>query len=143
MTSCAGISRSRYKADEAALLANEMLLSLAGRIGAKDTEGLSDCFLLMDHCLTHFVYLKSILFYIKNGGRSRGSYFILKDQNHSSSDYDLCEFDREIEKDIIESEYRNGNLLLSTVQTRDIPDQDLWYEKVWKEYMEDICADDC
>jgi hypothetical protein len=119
-----------------------MLNSIPGRIGAKDTEGLSDCFLLMDQCLTHLVYLKSIHFYIKNGGRSRGSYIIAGGENEYSED-NLCAFDREIEKDIIECNYSDGNLVISCVKARDIPEQDLWFEKVWKEYMEDIYADDC
>lgn len=139
MSSAGGISRSRYKSDEAALMANEMLVSLPGRIGAKDTEGLCDCFLLMDHCLTHYIYLKAIHYYISNGGRSRGSYLVTEGSGTGILRPELCSFDRKIENDIIEAKYKNGNLILGTTIVRDIPVQDLWFERVWKEYLEDNC----
>lgn len=141
MSSVAGIFRSRYETDEAALLANEMLTALPGRIAARDVPGLVDCFLLMDHCLTHFIYLKSIHYYISQGGRSRGSYMIISDDKAGSDSTGLCTFDRKIENELIEATYRNGVLELRTVAPREIPEQDLWFEKVWKDYLEDICAE--
>ncbi|MGE5420556.1 MAG: oxidoreductase, partial [Chloroflexota bacterium] len=141
MSSAAGIARSRYETDEAALLANEMLTALPGRIAARDVKGLIDCFMLMDHCLTHFIYLKSIHYYISHGGRSRGSYMICDEGRSERSIAGICTFDRKIEKEIIESTYRNGVLNLRTVEAREIPEQDLWFEKVWKDYLEDICPE--
>jgi succinate dehydrogenase/fumarate reductase flavoprotein subunit len=141
MSSVAGIYRSRYETDEAALLANEMLAALPGRIAARDVRGLVDCFLLMDHCLTHFIYLRSIHYYISHGGRSRGSYMICGTERATSGITGLCTFDRKIENEIIEATYRNGILELRTVAPRDIPEQDLWFEKVWKDYLEDICPE--
>ncbi len=137
MSSSGGIIRNSYRCDEAALLANEMLLSLPGKIGAKDVKGLSECFVLMDHCLTHFIYLKAISYYLCNGGRSRGSYVVTDDKNNEFNS-SLCEFDREIESRIIEVIYRDEILSFKRTQVRDIPEQDLWFEKVWKDYREDI-----
>lgn len=135
MSACGAIIRDKTKVDEAALLANEMLLALPGRIGAHDVKSLLGCYKLMDHCLTHFIFLKAINHYISEGGRSRGSYIVTSGGDKLNPD--ICSYDREVEKDIIESSYRNGILEFHACEVREIPEQDLWFEKVWKEYLED------
>lgn len=135
MSAFGGIVRDNSKSDEAALLANEMLIALPERIGARDVRSLLGCFRLIDQCLTHFIYLKAIHHYINEGGRSRGSYIVTP--GGTKQHPDLCCFDREIEMNIIECSYRDGVLEFQSREVREIPEQDLWFEKVWKEYLED------
>jgi hypothetical protein len=50
---------------------------------------------------------------------------------------ELCKYDIDVERDIIEVIFRNGKLTKNLTKVREIPTQDLWFEKVWKEYLED------
>ena len=121
-----------------------LLKKLKNLIVAASVEELAECYLLVDHCLTHYIYLKTIDTYIREGGRSRGS-FIVADRKELFSqetliaklDIDLCQYDREIEKSILEIGYSNGKILTNLVKAREIPHQNLWFEKIWKEYLED------
>jgi hypothetical protein len=102
----------------------------------------------MDNCLTHFVYLRAISFYLENGGRSRGSYIVTgnsRSETEIKTDVglhaDLCQFDRDIENKILEVGYKDGIIKLKLQEIKEIPKQDLWFEKVWKEYIEDNYSD--
>ena len=46
-------------------------------------------------------------------------------------------YDREVENKILEVNLRSGSLKINLAEVREIPEQDLWFEKVWKEYIED------
>jgi succinate dehydrogenase/fumarate reductase flavoprotein subunit len=148
MSESAGIIRNRQKISEACDQAEELHHTIAGKIGASSVTELAGSFLLLDHCLTHLVYLESIKTYIENGGRSRGSYIITDDQagfTQAEPDFflhpGLCLYDREIEKKILETGCRNGIITHNMVDVREIPKQNLWFEKIWKEYIEDIYMD--
>jgi hypothetical protein len=47
-------------------------------------------------------------------------------------------FDREIENKIIEIGFLNNTVHTELKTVRDIPEQDLWFESVWKDYIKDI-----
>jgi len=49
----------------------------------------------------------------------------------------LCNYDRPIEKEILEISYRKGKAFTKLVKPMEIPAQNLWFEKVWKDYLED------
>lgn len=144
MSENAGIIRNHKKVVRASEEAYTLLLSIKDKIGASTVRELKDCFQLMDNCLTHFVYLEAIRIYMENGGRSRGSSVItdmeisdLPDMCQSDWQNLLCNYDRKIEKNVLETRYNNYKVLYDIVKVRDIPDQDLWFEKVWKDYLED------
>lgn len=143
MSERGGIIRDYEKIREASGKAAEMFRYLHERIGADSVKELAESFLLMDHCLTHYIYLEAIMAYIEGGGRSRGSYLVEANKNISKSieshamDPELCRYDRDIEKDIIEIGFREGKIMRSLTKVRQIPSQNLWFEKVWKEYLED------
>jgi succinate dehydrogenase/fumarate reductase flavoprotein subunit len=136
MSAAGGIMRSAEKSHEEYLNAYELYRRLPGQIGARSVSELAGCFQLVDHCLTHLVYLGAIDHYISGKGRSRGSY-IIYDEYSSYFDPELCMFDREIEKSIIEVRF-TGDLLFRSELPREIPDQDLWFEKVWRGYLDDM-----
>jgi succinate dehydrogenase/fumarate reductase flavoprotein subunit len=139
MSDAAGIMRDRTRTEAAVKEADGLLKLLPDNIGASTVQELADAFQLSDNCIAHSVYLKAISYYICNGGRSRGSYIITGGE--SKSDPELCEYDREVENSIIEVVFNGKDTFLKTVKVREIPDQDLWFEKVWKEYNEDIFTD--
>lgn len=132
MSSAGGIRRSAGKAAEEFANAREMYEGLASGIGSGNVYELKECFRLMDHCLTHLVYLGAIRYYTGRGGRSRGSAIIT---DYPPGPEGLCSFDRDVEKNVIEVRYVDGNLEFKETPPRDIPEQDLWFEKVWKEYL--------
>jgi hypothetical protein len=136
--------RDKEKSDEAYSEASALLKKLPGIIGARSVGELTGSFLLLDHCITHFVYLEAIRLYIKNGGRSRGSYIIVNKVDkkitgniRSVFDPELCVYDKDVEKKIIEVVFKKGKCISNLVDVREIPKQDLWFEKVWKDYLED------
>jgi succinate dehydrogenase/fumarate reductase flavoprotein subunit len=144
MSAAGGIIRNLSRVASAASEAGEMLNNLTDRIGAGSVRELAETFRLVDHCLTHFVYLEAIREYLAGGGRSRGSYLVTGEDNEaidlSEASIDvalLSNYDRAIEKDILEVNYREGKAFCKLVKPREIPAQNLWFEKVWKDYLED------
>jgi Succinate dehydrogenase/fumarate reductase, flavoprotein subunit len=143
MSEAAGIIRNPDRVSDAVSEAEEMLEYLTDRIGAGSVRELAGSFQLMDHCLTHFIYLEAIREYLAGGGRSRGSYLVTG--NNSAIDVsegriggaELCGYDRTIEKEILEVKFREGRAFSKLVKPREIPAQNLWFEKVWKDYLED------
>jgi hypothetical protein len=102
----------------------------------------------MDLCITHVVYLEAIKFYLVNGGRSRGSYIVADSEAaekttgpESLSGFELCKYDREIENRILQVALTEGIVRFSSEEVREIPEQNLWFEKVWKDYLQDNFSD--
>ncbi len=62
---------------------------------------------------------------------------LLADMTQRNWKPDLCQYDRDIENNILEIGYRDGRTIKKLVKAREIPVQDLWFEKVWKDYKED------
>lgn len=148
MSDTGGIIRDLMKSKEAVNQAEELNKKLKDNIGACSVRDIADAFLLTDHCLTHLVYLKSVSFYLENGGRSRGSYIVTSDTmpeirsgNKFSMNAELCSYDREAEYKILEIIYKDQKISMKLLKPREIPIQDLWFEKVWKEYLEDNYPD--
>lgn len=144
MSLAGGIIRDKEKSSCAASEAADMLQNISGIIGARSVSDLTESFLLLDHCITHFVYLEAINFYIEQGGRSRGSYIVMEKGEKKIPENiksvfvpELCIYDRDVEKKIIEVVFKDGKYLINLVDVREIPEQDLWFEKVWKDYLED------
>ena len=144
MSESGGLIRNRQNVEVSIFEASELLNRLKDNIGANSIAELADAFSLIDNCITHFVYLSAIGVYIEKGGRSRGSYIITdsgknqsKAEDESNWKPELCMYDREVENKILEVKLRNRSLKINLAEVREIPEQDLWFEKVWKEYIED------
>lgn len=142
MSAAGSIIRKSNELEKAAAEALSLLKKLKDIIGAASVRELAGCFLLADQCLTHYIYLKSISEYISKGGRSRGSCIISENDlseiiDDAGTKTDHCQYDRDIERNILEAGYRNGKVRFKSVKVRDIPVQNLWFETVWKDYLED------
>ncbi|MEI8226265.1 MAG: FAD-binding protein [Bacteroidota bacterium] len=148
MSEAGGIIRDRGDAANASSEAAVMLNQLPEKIGAGSVSELADSFLLLDHCITHFVYLEAIRSYLENGGRSRGSYIVTEKRKPKSGDKaesdrnpELCLYDRDIENKILEVGLKKGIVRINLEEVREIPKQNLWFERVWKDYLEDNYLD--
>jgi len=144
MSGAGSIIRNREKVSMAAAEAFSLFSKIKEKVGASSTLELAECFKISDACLTHLIWLEAIRSYIEHNGRSRGSYLITSNKKPiipdiSSPDFniDLCMYDREVERDVQELNFRKGELVISSVKVREIPLQNLWFEKVWKDYLED------
>jgi succinate dehydrogenase/fumarate reductase flavoprotein subunit len=140
MSESGGIIRDKLLVSDSVLEAADLLDRLPDKLGADSVPALVDAFLLMDHCLTHYIYLCAINKYIEMGGRSRGSYLITGSGSKGEllPESDICVWDRDVENKILEVGFRNGIVNFNLSSIREIPSQDLWFEKVWKDYIEDI-----
>jgi succinate dehydrogenase/fumarate reductase flavoprotein subunit len=148
MSESGGIIRDCGDVEKSTSLAELMVSQLPSGIGAGSVPELADAFQLMDHCITHLVYLRAISFYIENGGRSRGSYIVtnlakteIEKKSVLNLNPDLCQYDRDVENKILEVGFKDGIISIKLHEVREIPEQDLWFEKVWKEYLEDNYTD--
>ena len=144
MSAFGGIIRNKEKIKIAVNEARNELRSLQKTLSATNVTELAGTFLLMDLCLTHYLYLEAIKIYIEAGGRSRGSFLITDNNgyhpdalNEEDWNFSLCKYDREIENKILEISYKNNSVKKEMVKVRPIPEQELWFEKVWKKNLED------
>jgi succinate dehydrogenase/fumarate reductase flavoprotein subunit len=142
MTDTAGIVRNSEKILEASQDASRMLGNIHVMAGAGSVTELAGAFQLADQCLTHFVYLEAIRIYLEGGGRSRGSFIVTGQEIFDTGSLPLngltaglCGYNRKIESYIIEVRYNNLTVSFKLEQPRELPGQNLWFEKVWKDYM--------
>jgi len=148
MSAFGGIIRNKAKIKIAVNEAKAELNLLQRKLSATDVKELSDAFLLMDLCLTHYLYLEAIKIYIEAGGRSRGSFLVTDNQGYHPEgipetdwNFTICRYDREIENNILEIRYKDNSIEKELVKVRPVPDQELWFEKVWKKNLEDNLTD--
>jgi succinate dehydrogenase/fumarate reductase flavoprotein subunit len=148
MTAFGGVIRNKEKITAAVREAKVELNLLQNTLSATNVKEIANAFLLMDLCLTHRIYLEAIKIYIEAGGRSRGSFLVTDEHGYHPEgipeaewNYTLCRYDREIEKNILEIRYKDGSVESELVKVRSIPDQELWFEKVWKKNLEDNLTD--
>ncbi len=144
MSAAGSVIRDRNKVMKAAAEAILLLEKINGRTGATSVKELADCYRISDNCLAHALYLEAIRYYIDGKGRSRGSYLVTGNRETSIPDISvadldiyLCRYDREVENKILEISFRNDKLVINASDVREIPSQNLWFETVWKDYLED------
>jgi len=149
MSDNAVIVRNGSNVAKAVKEAYSMLENFRETGSASSVKELAEYFRIYDNCLTHLVYLEAIKTYIEKGGRSRGSFLVSEEEQFKISDIiihgkdiNLCGYDRQVENDILEVSFKTGKFSADLVKTRNIPEQDLWFEKVWKDYLEDNFVDD-
>jgi succinate dehydrogenase/fumarate reductase flavoprotein subunit len=95
-----------------------------------------------DLLVSQKMYLTAILDYIEQGGKSRGSYLIFNEQGQKPSEKLPDDFRFEIEKGdfgnkIQEITYNNGKCQVEWRFVRPIPEDDSWFENVWRDYLND------
>lgn len=115
-------------------------LETSGIIGSGE---LGRLYRLRDLLASQKAYLEAIDDYIAHGGKSRGSYLIY-DENGEKPSKDLPECFRFLEEDqglsemIQELEYFDDSSRFLWRKVRPIPEDDCWFEAVWKRYREGV-----
>lgn len=98
----------------------------------------------LELALTHAVYLEAIEAYLNRGGGSRGSYLILDPEGDQSCGkvgtnwrFSLTQADAFVNRHILEiSLDSDWSPHKDWVPIRSIPAEDVWFENVWKDYLE-------
>ena len=99
----------------------------------------------LDLCLTHAMYLEAIGEYLEKGGQSRGSYLVMDPEGEKPSKelddkwkFRLNKEDSFVNKNILEIYIdKNSNIKKQWVKIKPIPQEETWFENVWKKYMKD------
>lgn len=112
----------------------------SGEISLNDKAEIVEFFQNRQLCLTQVAILKSIEAYLEAGGGSRGSYLVLDKQGELISEKlnEQWKYRPELvkcRKFILEYQYRERTQKINWVPVREIPQDDFWFEKVWKSYI--------
>ena len=102
---------------------------------------LKDLYRIRDLLISQQVYLEAIADYIERGGASRGSYLVCDENGQKPSEMlpELFRFsleERGFGKKIQEMEYLAEGSIAHWRDIRPIPQDDTWFEKVWRDYRE-------
>ncbi|MBL8026339.1 MAG: FAD-binding protein [Fibrobacteres bacterium] len=95
--------------------------------------------------LAHAAYLESVLFYLKNGGGSRGSYMVMDKNGESGSSLTVLpgKLDEwtykpenvELRSKMLESVLSNGRFKCTFTERRPLPEDEYWFENVWGDFV--------
>lgn len=138
----AGANIRSEEAVRQALEENKQQQKRMNAAGIADAADMKRLYRIRDLLVSQQVYLESILDYIIHGGGSRGSYLIYseKGQKPLESLPECFRFlpDEDAKSDVIqEVEFTREGCLCTWRSIRPIPDEDSWFEKVWREYREE------
>ena len=140
MTACGANIRGGEQVEEAI---EECLLQMREleKKRVQSTREMAIYFRIRDLLVSQLVYLQAILDYIKQGGKSRGSYLIY-DPNGKLPFEGLPEKFRfslengRFSERVQEIQYVDGECKIFWRDVRPIPPEDDWFEQVWKECRE-------
>ena len=112
----------------------------SGEINLNNKAEIVEFFQNRQLCLTQIAVLKSIEFYLEKGGGSRGSYLVLDKQGELVSEKLNKQWKYRPElvrlrRFILQYQYKEGIQQINWVPVRDIPQDNFWFEEVWKSYI--------
>ncbi len=145
MTSCGSILRDPERLFNEVPEAGWQYQNLLKNLRVTSASELPEAFVTLDSCFTHLVYLHAILYYMREGGQSRGSFLLLEKNGtedlkilDSAWRYSLVGDDTPYGEDILELYCRDEKgILFDWIDPRPIPEENNWFETTWKEYRED------
>jgi hypothetical protein len=134
MSECAAFLRNEAKLQTAIAECREELLRFTEDYRLQDEADMTDALINRDVLQTQLVYFGAILDYIADGGKSRGSYLLLKDGNA-----DLLSGTPEI--DTAHAAFVQNTALGKDFSVtsffepvRPLPESDQWFENVWNRF---------
>ena len=139
MSRAAGPIRERARAVEALSQTRADIQSLADEARVPDAGGLATFFRLEDTLLSQWVYLSAVLDYIDAGGRSRGSALYGEERGETLCTALSYPFRFTLSGDhlgdmIQEMAIKDGQVTASWRKVRPIPQEDDFFENVWRSY---------
>ncbi len=126
---------------ERALAENRRQQDRIEKAGVRSGKESACRYRLRDLLVSQQVYLEAIADYIRRGGTSRGSYLIYdpkgrKPLRNLPECFRFSVEDRGFGTQIQEIAYKNGSTTCSWRPVRAIPEEDNWFEKVWRDWRE-------
>lgn len=145
MSTCGAHVRDPVKIKEAIASSWKLYEELRSATRVSSVVRLADAFKNLDLCLTHAVYLEAIGEYLEKGGRSRGSFLVLDPEGNKPCDclgenwrFMLNPADSFVDSKILElSLEKDKTVKKKWVDIRPIPQPELWFERVWNDWMDD------
>jgi succinate dehydrogenase/fumarate reductase flavoprotein subunit len=145
MSACGAHIRDYEEVQKATTEAWKLYWRLRNEMKIPSNRDLPAAFKNLDLCLTHALYLEAIREYLEKGGKSRGSYLVIDPHGEKPSKelgdgwgFSLNEAGAFVDKKILEiSLHPNFDVQKRWVDIRPIPDEDIWFEKIWNRYMND------
>lgn len=142
MSECGAVIRDREKIEKAIEETLKQQSELSGKMVVSGYH-IGLYYKIRDLLISQYMYLGAILDYIKKGGNSRGSYLVHDDLGvkplecmpevfrFKVEDGDFC-------KKIQEIRLENEKAVISWRNVRPIPQEDTWFERVWKDYKQNL-----
>ncbi len=136
MSECGAFLRDPAKIEEVISSVRVQLADFYNRYRVIDREALHSALVNRDILETQLVYLSAILDYIRDGGKSRGSYLIMHD------DDDLLSVKVEIDTEhgaFVQNTVLHSDLTVTSAfePARPLPDSEQWFETVWNKFREE------
>ena len=136
MSDSAAFLRNAEKIEEAIKATRHDLLHFAEDHALAESEWLYDALINRDILLAQLVYLSAIRDYIADGGKSRGSYLLLR-----GDEEDLLKVQAEIDTvhaDFVQNTVLSEDLTVTSTfePVRPLPESEQWFETVWNKFRE-------
>ena len=132
MTECGAFIRDEAKIRA---LIPALKAELAG-FGSYRTDAslLGELAINRDILVTQITYLSAILEYMRDGGKSRGSYLIVRGESALPTGRDAIDIDREHFTKACAVCWNGGNICFDWQDVRPIPTRDNWFENVYNAF---------
>jgi succinate dehydrogenase/fumarate reductase flavoprotein subunit len=146
MSKYANIIRPLIGLEDQLEIIQNQLNKITKLIKLKNNKGIIEYFLVKDALLTQLLFLKAILDYHLQYGKSRGSYLILReDLNPNLSElyilppgylkeHKYIYNNLDLSKKIQTLQWKNGQILVEWENVREIPTEFGWFENVWRRF---------
>lgn len=135
--------RCYEQAEKGAEDALEQLNTIVAQTQISSPSELGLCFQNYDLLLCQFVYLSAIKDYIKQGGKSRGSYLVYDSQGQLPLEHLPEQFrfslasSKDFQERIQRVYFKENRCVFLWDPVKPIPKQDDWFEAVWNDYLQD------
>ncbi|MBU4254865.1 MAG: FAD-binding protein [Acidobacteria bacterium] len=145
MSSCGAHIRDPDKVKKAAGEAKALYYKMQENITVASPAELPAAFRNLDLCLTHWLYLEAIHEYLRQGGKSRGSFMVFDGEGEKpcpemdeSWRFSLQDSKNFTAKKILEIAFsEEGTVEKEWVNVRPIPLEEDWFETVWNRFRND------